>query len=1156
MTAELAGQINRLSSTPSNMQEGLPTLVVDDTGVARIESVLESEYREATFDDDVNDLVDSLDVVRDITKPTYNRKVYENTIAELIDALHLPTGVSVLKTATRARVQKALTDLPLSSIFANGMYTFANNLTGPIDAQRIPFIVDRMNEMGLIKDFNNRYGFTNLPEDLQVPVDKVPVDPTTGEEMSTKDEQADALALELNINLFNNEEFARNPAGIAKAEQKLIELYERVVDEGLQDFVDARGNPLSAYFKADGTPKLVQRDGRTRVVTDEAAPARLMTDVIDPADWDGEIDPDVARAEDELGGAFSTADGTPITKPMEIGRVRMQVNTFKNKLRVKPKTFVFRTQADLQAKDPALYARAVAARPQGDFDTKVAAGYSFGSGDDATVIIFSDRILDSQQLNFVLAHETIGHFGMRSLLSQARFKSVMEGLYEDSGVDTNLRFQVDAAMAANPKLSRAQAVEEYLADFAGRLDTSIVRRIYNAIKGVLNRLGVQFSDDAARYLIGHARDYVRLGEVSSMFDAAKVATRIQELNGGMDPDGTGRFSSSNTVGMLHMVAAFVSAPRWGDAGRALASGDHHEAAKAAMDAIRKTGINIKSDWEGIKRQIWRLSTYVKRENEGLEQVFGLFDRGTKESYRIQNDFNERLKLVFDRAMFDKVADLPAVGGATSTQIDSINRNLYGSLMKNRNSYTPTMLGVEPLYTVLDGKYLKNTSEINRLFKLGTLSFEEMRDGYSYELTDGSVIEVEGIPDLTRDDIRYKGYMDVMEALRDLQLEKVRASMQAAVSVENDIFGKLDSIMRSGELEPQQRQFLESMHRVFVETYYADPEFITGEDGVAVEVENVASMQSANDFLVALNTALIAEKPAATDTIAAERNAKVIEALRNTGRDIDTNTEAEIFQNIEDFKAARVVRAKLKADENLYAIQTAFKAAQAINGEVENVIKTAKRNIAVGYVPFVRRGDWEMAVEFYDRNNNKVFLTQEFKDSVVYRQFETEGDAVTVTNKVNELFDGVYNKVLIKNSDEAIEDGGPPIIEAEVTARAVPRKTLDTVSAPTGLDLATVTTFLHRFSIGLPPAKMQEIIVNLTTSEAAIRSKLQAQGTPGYDPNAIRAMAEFVRKESSAIVKIQMRPELNRILDISNPESMKLWRGDPAKLERLRTTWDL
>ena len=49
----------------------------------------------------------------------------------------------------------------------------------------------------------------------------------------------------------------------------------------------------------------------------------------------------------------------------------------------------------------------------------------------------------------------------------------------------------DAAMAAR-KQSKAEATEEYLADFAAQLDVSLVARIWNAIKGALNKLGVEF----------------------------------------------------------------------------------------------------------------------------------------------------------------------------------------------------------------------------------------------------------------------------------------------------------------------------------------------------------------------------------------------------------------------------------------------------------------------------------------------------------------------------------------------------------------------------------------------------------------------------------------------------------------------------------------
>ena len=126
-----------------------------------------------------------------------------------------------------------------------------------------------------------------------------------------------------------------------------------------------------------------------------------------------------------------------------------------------------------------MYRRAVAARPQGDFDTANALGYSFGDGE---VIVFSDRIGTEEQLRFVLAHETLGHYGLRAIMPDGTFNAVMDAVYKSSphiAASANMTVAVRGG-------TRAEAVEEYLADYAAVLDMSVLRRVVSAMKDALN----------------------------------------------------------------------------------------------------------------------------------------------------------------------------------------------------------------------------------------------------------------------------------------------------------------------------------------------------------------------------------------------------------------------------------------------------------------------------------------------------------------------------------------------------------------------------------------------------------------------------------------------------------------------------------------------
>jgi hypothetical protein len=315
---------------------------------------------------------------------------------------------------------------------------------------------------------------------------------------------------------------------VKRRQRELKALYAKVSPLDLDTtqvspFFDAAGNPytisvnkvMRVVTKSEATKEEATR--REAVLKEqEAANKATKTDTINSFD-------DFVRTEGKgkPGRNFVDIDGKPITKPLDLGRVRMVLANFLSKLVVKPKVYVYRSQADLKATNPRLYERAAAARPQGDFDRTPASGYAFGNNE---VIIFTDRLKTEQQLRFVLAHETIGHIGLRSLIPKAQFDKLMLDIYERS---PSVQKAVDASMEVRG-LPKPEAVEEYLSDFAAALDVSIINRVWNAIKGALNRLGIKFGDEAARYWVNHAREYIRTGR-SAMFTVQDVSRRSMRL---------------------------------------------------------------------------------------------------------------------------------------------------------------------------------------------------------------------------------------------------------------------------------------------------------------------------------------------------------------------------------------------------------------------------------------------------------------------------------------------------------------------------------------------------------------------------------------------------------------------------------------------------
>ena len=92
-------------------------------------------------------------------------------------------------------------------------------------------------------------------------------------------------------------------------------------------------------------------------------------------------------------------------------------------------------------------------------------------------------------------------------------------------------------------MDKLEAIEEYLADNAAILDVSVIARIWSALKNALNKLGFEFADDEARYLVGLAGRYVREGNQGNFVSAKALA---QGIEGMWDAQYDGRFAEADS----------------------------------------------------------------------------------------------------------------------------------------------------------------------------------------------------------------------------------------------------------------------------------------------------------------------------------------------------------------------------------------------------------------------------------------------------------------------------------------------------------------------------------------------------------------------------------------------------------------------------------
>jgi hypothetical protein len=866
-------------------------------------------------------------------------------------------------------------------------------------------------------------------------------------------------------------------------------------------------DPLRQKFGFDNLPEDMR-------LPDEGKP----TDLPENKVLEEPKDTDVTEDWDAEDGAFFRDDGQPIRTPVVIGRVRMLTSQFMAKLQVKPNVFVFRNQADLKAKDPELYSQAVAARPQGDFDATSAVGYSFGG---RNVIIFSDRVRTEQQLNFVLAHESMGHIGFRALIPQNKFDSLMNQIYNMSPA---IQAGVDAAMSSRG-LPKAEAVEEYLADFAAELDVSLVSRIWNAIKGALNKLGIQFGDEAARYFVSLARKYVRNGDMSSFFRAQDMVKNLQAIEYGLDPNNTGRFAQTQTLRSDSIAAGLMQD---NIDGRPMNVDD-------AMKWFKDRGINLSGGWDNFTGKFFDLLTFRSRRNPGFAQLEAIMSEGRDISMSIRVAMKEKMADVLNRAITLPGTDY-SIGGATPEQLDKLNNFLYEAQRYAVSKSDKTKLGNKRLYSVdATGQLVPDQAEIDRIYKMGLITFDQMKNGFSFDIsyeeagkTKTETVKVDGIPGLTEESIEWKGYLAVRETMRDVELKLLKARYLAYTEDRALAYREMAEVMQDKKMTADGRKFLDRMYEKYREIW-TDDQVISPDGDLQFNEKSIAR---ANEFLVALNQAILGKE---TDL-----NAKVAEFFPKT-------PAKEISDVIEEFKQELVEEFR-DNDEIKFTIQNKLKdiiVAELSNNQADMF---TKRTMAIGYTPLLRDGDVEVRISAFNKKGERVVLKQDYKDQLAYRQFKDQAEALTIANMMNkELFGNKTYKVEARN-----ENGKYELMDVELKAET--SKVLDAIAAPPQLNLNEFTRGLRQFSIVLRPDKLQEVIVALTNQNNRARQRLERKFVPGYDPDAIRAVTEHVEARASTIAKVMMRPRISEIMNLRMQESRNLWYGNKAELDRLEKVW--
>lgn len=193
------------------------------------------------------------------------------------------------------------------------------------------------------------------------------------------------------------------------------------------------------------------------------------------------------RLEERL---FSKYSGRNPGAGISQDRAQRVVDAFKEDFSNAPNITIANKPADVGLTDPA------------DQDAK-------GAYMNGRVYLFADNLANEKDAALTLAHEAVGHFGLRALVGNA-LNSVLDRAYSNSAI----KRVADERMAQG--LEKYEAIEEALAEASERNEPvarGMITRVVEALRNILRKFGLfkNMTDNEVRQLLQDARSAVRDG---------------------------------------------------------------------------------------------------------------------------------------------------------------------------------------------------------------------------------------------------------------------------------------------------------------------------------------------------------------------------------------------------------------------------------------------------------------------------------------------------------------------------------------------------------------------------------------------------------------------------------------------------------------------
>ena len=848
---------------------------------------------------------------------------------------------------------------------------------------------------------------------------------------------------------------------------------------------------------------------------------------------------------------FYRLDGSVIKNSVPILRVRAIVNKALGKLQLKPKATVVKDKAELESKFPELYERAVAGRRQGDFDTTNFAAFALGD----EIVVFADNIKTEEQLKFIVAHETLGHFGLRAFVPDGKLNAVLEDLYNKEG---HIRAIADRNI--DNGMDKYMAIEEAMANAAATLDVSAIQRVWFAIKNFLNKIGIKFDDDLSRYILSQSRRNLRTGGgsyfnvkqlVSNMQDEYNRATQTrfytEQNNTSLVGSIMGMFgiTANNTTGSFSGFKDIVKNKMGLDVPRAIGS---------ALEYLQTLG-NISTRSEGL-RSIFNIFGMQAKKIKSLERTYETLTQFSTKPNLFDKAYDKEVEIKTTKEYEDLIADggvgsgvEPGAVGATNLELNQAGDLLsYAALNRARqNGEDSTVANASSLRQEGPDGQVVNREAAKELGDMGIVPVEEFIRGLEFDV---SIPNEEGAPttqvykpDFVITPRVYKIYSEMRTAINKSAVDVFESSLESTSFEKQDAIDNfLKSIGQDSNLTGARETF-----ELIMEKYRQIRQEGAG-GNKQTEYTRDAKDKSAL-FIREVNRALFEPRKledweSGQAGIGVKENYSADnwndETKKPTGDPRFAFPVAEYSRIIEGLRELNgMFRESNKGSDEANTITNTIKSLFALEEATKQTEFNSKRTLMTGYVQFVRRGKYQIETVAFDKNRNKVKLDQQYKNSMPYFQAETAQDAREIQQQVNETF-GENSFVVKDKSGQEIE---VTLEAATSVARTAALMSLDQ-------NLSAFLRIADNMQINISVNDRDKIIKGLTDTGSAARKKLPRVGKPGWNKEVIRNQAMFLRAQSHLAGKTYFEHKLNTVL-----ASEDQWLGNRGDLNKLKKALD-